>query len=271
MPNDAAITPIDLLALIGTPECPLIIDVTIDEDFAEDPHLIPTANRHSHQDPDGLVAQIRGQPCVVVCQKGLKLSQGMTAWLHSAGERACYLEGGNQGWRTLPGALRIPSHSLPCRSNGASLWVAQHRPTLTELASAWLVRRFIDRSARILFVAPQAMPGVADRFGALPLINPQVRKPPAKRQGPFADMLGDYHLTTPPLLHIAKLVKGAHTGKSSKTPQSAGIAAIFGGLSCQFRNDTKLMEAGFGVFDALYRWTLDSHTNRPPTRQEYDQ
>lgn len=39
-----------LSKLIGTPDCPVIIDVRIDEDFEDDPELIPTAFKHPHND-----------------------------------------------------------------------------------------------------------------------------------------------------------------------------------------------------------------------------
>jgi glucosamine-6-phosphate deaminase len=43
MPSPTQITPTQLSRLIGTPTAPIIVDVCIDEDFAADPRLIPTA------------------------------------------------------------------------------------------------------------------------------------------------------------------------------------------------------------------------------------
>ena len=37
-----------LARLIGTPECPVLLDVRIDEDFDAEPRLIPGAYRISH-------------------------------------------------------------------------------------------------------------------------------------------------------------------------------------------------------------------------------
>ena len=50
MPSPNEITVVQLSRLIGTPVAPAIIDVRIDEDFAESPDLIPTARRHPHGD-----------------------------------------------------------------------------------------------------------------------------------------------------------------------------------------------------------------------------
>ena len=50
-PND--ITPPQLLRLIGLPDAPAIVDISIDPEFADDPHLIPGAYRHPHTDLPG--------------------------------------------------------------------------------------------------------------------------------------------------------------------------------------------------------------------------
>ena len=44
-----SITPEKLARLIGTPRCPAIIDVRIDDDFAADPRLVPGAIRRRHE------------------------------------------------------------------------------------------------------------------------------------------------------------------------------------------------------------------------------
>ena len=68
-----------LARLLGTPDCPVILDVRIDEDFDDDPRFIPGATRVPFRDVGDLVDQIAGRSVVVTCQKGLKLSQGAGA------------------------------------------------------------------------------------------------------------------------------------------------------------------------------------------------
>ena len=71
-PNE--ITPTQLSRLIGTPDCPVIIDVRDDEDFASDPRVIPTAYRHPYADIESLAPQLQGKRVVIPCQKGLQLA-----------------------------------------------------------------------------------------------------------------------------------------------------------------------------------------------------
>src|SRR5918994_1161327 len=67
-----------LAHLIGRPDAPALIDVCTDEDLACDPRLVPSALRRPFRDVDGWAAEFAGtgRPAVVICQKGLKLSQG---------------------------------------------------------------------------------------------------------------------------------------------------------------------------------------------------
>ena len=91
MPAPNEITAIQLLRTIGTAHAPLIVDLSIDEDHAAYPYLIPTARRHPHTDLHGLAELIGTRRAVLVCQKGRKISQGAAAWLASVGSHAEYL------------------------------------------------------------------------------------------------------------------------------------------------------------------------------------
>ena len=68
-----------LARLVGTPECPVLLDVRIDEDFDDNPKLIPSAYRHSFLDMVSIADGLRGKVVVVYCQKGMKISQGAAA------------------------------------------------------------------------------------------------------------------------------------------------------------------------------------------------
>ncbi len=56
MPAPNEITPAQLLHLIGTPTCPVLIDVCLPGDFDADSRLITGAARHSHTAAAGLLA-----------------------------------------------------------------------------------------------------------------------------------------------------------------------------------------------------------------------
>ena len=104
-----------LARLIGTPKCPVLIDVCAPEDFEADPRLIPGSIRCSHADVADWAHEFSGRSAIVVCRKGLKLSQGVAAWLRHTGAAADSLEGGIEAWATA-GLPLIPAGRLPTRT-----------------------------------------------------------------------------------------------------------------------------------------------------------
>ena len=256
-PNE--ILPQQLLRVIGTPDAPQIVDISIDPDFDEDPYLIPGSFRHPHTDIPGLLARLDGRPCVVTCQRGIKLSQGLVAWLRGKGVCAQYLSGGMYAWRDHPGAPRIPAERLPAPVAGSTLWVTRHCPKIDRIACPWLIRRFVDPEARFLFVSPAQVTGVADRYGATPF---DLEDTFWSRRGPlctFDTMLDEFALRTDALDRLAGVVRAAETNAHDRAPQAAGLAAISAGLWCQYADDVARLEAAMGLYDALYRWARDHH------------
>lgn len=254
-PNE--ITVPQLLRLIGLPDAPVIVDISIDPDFGDDPFLIPTAFRHPHTDLAGLKQRLAGRACVIVCQKGIKLSQGMAALLQSGGIKAEYLQGGNHGWRDHEGAPRVPAAAIPPRVEGTTLWVTRHRPKIDRIACPWLIRRFVDPDARTLFVTPAEVAGVADRYDATPFDVEGVFWSHRGDACTFDTMLAEFGLSTPALLRMATVIRAADTNNHDLAPQAAGLLALSVGLSRQYRDDQEQLSAGLALYDALYRWARD--------------
>jgi rhodanese-related sulfurtransferase len=257
MPSTHEITVPQLNRLIGTPDCPAIVDICLQDDFAADPFLIPGAFRHPHTDIPGLIRRLDGRRAVVLCQKGLKLSQGVVAWLASAGVQAEYLQGGMQAWRGAQGTASLPFAAIPAPVDGATLWVTRHRPKVDRIACPWLIRRFIDPTARFLFVSPAEVAAVADRFGATPFDIEGVSFTHRGQFCTFDRLLHTFQLASPALDRLALVVRGADTNRHDLHPAAAGLLAISVGLSRQFRDDQAQLQAGMILYDALYRWARD--------------
>jgi rhodanese-related sulfurtransferase len=252
MPGPTQITPAQLVRLIGTPDAPRVIDVRIADDFAANPHLIPTAIRHAHGDIGALAPRLQGQRAVVVCQRGLKLSEGAAALLRTHGIAAESLEGGTEAWAaaSLP---MVPAASLPA----TRLWVTRHRPKIDRIACPWLIRRFIDPAARFLFVTPAEVEAVASRFDATPFDIDGVFWSHRGDRCTFDTLIAECGLSTPALDRLALVVRAADTDRHDLAPQAAGLLALSVGLSRMYRDDLAQLEAGMTLYDALYRWARD--------------
>ncbi|MDH3388851.1 MAG: sulfurtransferase/chromate resistance protein, partial [Gammaproteobacteria bacterium] len=254
MPSPNEITVAQLSRLIGTPAAPVVIDVRIDDDFAEDPDLIPTALRHPHHDIAALAPQLAGRQVVVYCQKGKKISQGAMALLRNHRVKAEALEGGHFAWRDAGEAL-LPAAKIPRQqATGRSVWVTRHRPKIDRMACPWLIRRFVDARAQFLFVAPAEVAGVAEKFDATPFDIEGVFWSHRGDSCTFDTMLEEFRLETDALLKLATIVRGADTDRPELAPQSAGLLAASLGLSRMYRDDLEQVDAGMLLYDAFYRW-----------------
>ena len=259
MSNLNSISPEKLARLIGTPKCPAMIDVCTADDFALDPRLVPGSVRRPWDQAAEWAPEFAGRSVIVVCQKGLKLSQGVAAWLRHAGAAsAVSLEGGQTGWAAA-GLPLVPVASLPRRdAKGRTVWVTRARPKVDRIACPWLIRRFVDPNAVFLFVAPPEVAGVAERFGAAAFDIDGVFWSHRGERCTFDTMLEEWKLETEPLKRLAAIVRGADTARPGLAPEAPGLLAASLGLSRMYSDDLEQLEAGMALYDAFYRWCRDA-------------
>ena len=258
MPALNAISVDKLNRLIGTPKSPALIDVRTDEDYALSPSLIPGSLRRSHSNTEAWASGLNGRGAIVICQQGLKLSQGVAAWLRHSGIEADSLEGGYEAWAAAKLPL-ISTKQMPKRdAEGRTVWVTRSRPKVDRIACPWLIRRFVDPAAVFLFVNPSDVEGVADRFGATPFDIEDVFWSHREGNCTFDVMLDQFGLHTEPLQRLAAIVRGADTARMDLAPEAAGLLAVSLGLSRMYADDLEQLEAGMLLYDALYRWCRDA-------------
>ena len=249
-----------LARLMGTPQCPALIDVSTDEDFAADPHLLPGAIRRPYGTVPEWAHEFAGRSVITICQKGLKLSHGTAAWLRHSGISAEALEGGMQAWAQA-GLPRVPEGKLPPRDpQGRTIWVTRSRPKIDRIACPWLIRRFVDPNAVFLFAPPSEIQGIAERFGATPfdVEGHEVFWSHRAERCTFDVMIEEFGLATEPLLRLAAIVRGADTARLDLAPEAPGLLAASLGLSRMFSDDLAQLEAGLLLYDAFYRWCRDA-------------
>ena len=85
--------------LIGTPECPVIVDVRRKKAFDESGQIIATAEWRDPERAAEWAAELTdGAAVVVYCVHGHEVSQDAAQALRSAGVDARFLEGGIEGF-----------------------------------------------------------------------------------------------------------------------------------------------------------------------------
>lgn len=137
-------------------------------------------------------------------------------------------------------------------------WVTRARPKTDRIACPWLIRRFIDPEAEIVFTP-------ADRVLGVAASDPGARSFDAEG----ADYTHDGKLCTfevlirefdlggdPALVRLAGIVHAADVSEDLETdPLAPGLLAVgIGGLDVE-DDDHRLLERGLFVYDALYAWS----------------
>lgn len=249
------VSPADLWSSIGTADAPRILDVRRREAYEAAAGVIPASVWH---DPAtaGAAAMDASARVVVACKAGHELSQMVAARLRQRGVAASVLAGGYTGWSEAGLPLVDKATVLRFVPQRPSLWVTRRRPKIDRIACPWLIRRFLDTDARILFVDPPEVPAVARESGAVPF---DIEGIELSHEGPrctFDTMLRLFGLESEPsLARLARIVRGADTARPDLAPEAAGLHAVSLGLSTLAGDDDHaLLPRGFAVYDALFAW-----------------
>ena len=150
-------------------------------------------------------------------------------------------------------------------------WITRERPKIDRIACPWLIRRFIDASAEIIYVPFSEVMGQAEVLGATPFDIPGVEYSHYENQCTFDYFLKKHQLNDPALDRIAAIVRGADTDRHDFAAQSAGLEAIFSGLAFNIKDDQALLELGMTIYDGLYSWSKHlyqlKHTQTGPAER----
>jgi hypothetical protein len=184
------------------------------------------------------------------------MSQIPAARLRGDGHDARVLAGGYDAWTTAKLPLVGKAALDRFAPQRPSLWVTRRRPKIDRVACPWLVRRFIDPQARILYVEPDQVAEVAKETGAVAF---DIEGVEISHEGPrcsFDTMLRLFGLEDEPsLARLALIVRGADTARPDLAPEAAGLHAVSLGLSALAGDDDHgLLRHGFMVYDALFAY-----------------
>jgi hypothetical protein len=134
-------------------------------------------------------------------------------------------------------------------------WVTRKRIHVNRTATSWLIRRFLDPDAEILFVEPSEVERIQRDQDAAGFDAPGARYPHKDAQGRCSfEQLVDQRLPDDAaLVRLARIVHGADFPEEiDVTPESAGLWAISQGFTDVGRDDADILERASFLYDALY-------------------
>jgi AraC-like DNA-binding protein len=146
-------------------------------------------------------------------------------------------------------------------------WITRERPKIDRVACPWLIRRFIDNDAEIIYVPFADVIPQSIALEAIPFDIPEVEYTHYNDKCTFDYFLEKHELFEPALQTIAVIVRGADTDRHELATQSSGLWAISAGLSHNSGTDHEMLEKGMILYDALYSWAKyhqhEKHTQSP--------
>lgn len=135
-------------------------------------------------------------------------------------------------------------------------WVTREHPRTDRIACPWLIRKFIDPNAEILYVPAGDVLATAAREGAISFDAPNARYTHRDGLSTFEVLVQDYSLNEDPALQVmARVIHGADIADDvGATPEAAGLRAIADGFARLGLPDERQLELELPVYDALYAW-----------------
>ena len=146
---------------------------------------------------------------------------------------------------------REPTPTLDLTKLRGRTWVTRPRPHVDRIASAWLIKRFIDPEATFVFAPPAEFP--AD---AIPFDAPNVELTHDGEDCTFETLIRRARLKDRRLARLAEIVHEADLRDGKYAHEEAlGIDAAIRSFLAATPDDHRVLDHGFALFEGLYTTT----------------
>ncbi len=130
-------------------------------------------------------------------------------------------------------------------------WVTRRKPFVDRIASAWLVKRFIDRKAVFKFVEEKKIESIGKGSVLFDIGGGEFTH--TGTLCTFETLLGSFSLKDKALKKIAEIVHELDIGDGlHQNPESKGIEEILRGIRKTANEDAEVLKRGMEVFEMLY-------------------
>jgi hypothetical protein len=143
-------------------------------------------------------------------------------------------------------------------------WVTRKRIHVNRTATGWLIRRFLDPEAEILFVDPEQVAGMQEQEGAIGFDAPGATYVHRDERGrcSFEALVEERVPDDEALRSLGRIVHGADfPAEMEVTRESAGLWAISQGFTDVGKDDADILARASFLYDSLY-----AHLKRTPSK-----
>ena len=142
-----------------------------------------------------------------------------------------------------------PKDASPRRVQGA-VWVTRKGVHVDRIASAWLIKRFIDHDAKLKFVPPK---GYSPESGELRFDMFEAEYTHEGDSCTFEVLARRFQISDAAVAAIAEVIHDidVHDGKFER-PETPGVERLINGIALTQPDDEARIALGSQLFDALY-------------------
>ena len=134
-------------------------------------------------------------------------------------------------------------------------WATRKQIHVNRTATGWLIRRFLDPGAEIVFVEPEGVAVIQEAEGAIGFDAPGAAYPHRDESGrcSFEALIEERLPGDSALRRLAKIVHGADfPAEMDATRESAGLWAISQGFTDVGLDDADVLARASFLYDSLY-------------------
>jgi hypothetical protein len=137
------------------------------------------------------------------------------------------------------------------------IWVTRRRPFVDRMASAWLIKRFIDAGAFFAFIDEKELASPKENSIAFDVYGGEFTH--VGDLCTFEVLIKSFALKNKVLERIAAIVHQLDIkDEKYKTPEAAGLEEILTGIRKTEQHDSDALERGMQVFEMLYAAKITS-------------
>lgn len=130
-------------------------------------------------------------------------------------------------------------------------WVTRKRPFVDRMASAWLIRKFIDPAASFEFIDEKEIAHLGKDMVAFDVMGGKFAH--IGDMCTFEVLIKSFNLSNRRIKKIAAIVHELDIKDDKfKTPEAKGIEEILAGIRKTSKSDKEALEKGMGIFEMLY-------------------
>ena len=140
-------------------------------------------------------------------------------------------------------------------------WVTSRKIKINRAATAWLIRRFVDPAAVLVFVSPGEVAAEARRLEGIGFHAPGTNYPARDERGrtPFEALVDEHCADDAALRRMSAIVRDADVPRTGEVPEAAGLRLITGAFPLVAADDAETVERSAFLYDAMYAALQQRH------------